>query len=60
MENYLKALDKGDRNVYLIDGDSLFAGTESDNCTVDGCHPNDLGFYRMAYGIFPVLKKILF
>ena len=60
MESYLKALDKGDKNVYYIDGDSLFAGDEYDSCTVDGCHPNDLGFYRMAQGIVPILKEILY
>ena len=60
MESYLKALDKGDKNVYYIDGDSLFAGDEFDSCTVDGCHPNDLGFYRMAKGILPILKEILY
>ena len=60
MESYLKALDKGDKNVYFIDGDSLFAGYEYDSCTVDGCHPNDLGFYRMAQGILPILKEILY
>ena len=60
MESYLKALDKGDKNVYYIDGDSLFAGYEYDSCTVDGCHPNDLGFYCMAQGILPVLKEILY
>lgn len=60
MESYLKALDKGDKNVYFIDGDSLFAGDEYDSCTVDGCHPNDLGFYRMAQGILPIMKEVLF
>ncbi len=59
MESYLKALDKGDKNVYYIDGDSLFAGYDFDSCTVDGCHPNDLGFYRMAQGILPIMKEIL-
>lgn len=60
MESYLKALDKGDKNVYFIDGDSLFSGDEYDSCAVDGCHPNDLGFYRMAQGILPILKEILY
>lgn len=60
MESYIKALDRGDKNVYFIDGDSLFAGEEYDGCTVDGCHPNDLGFYRMAKGILPILKEILY
>lgn len=30
-----------------------------DACTVDGCHPNDLGFYRIAQGMLPTLKHIL-
>ena len=30
-----------------------------DGCTVDKCHPNDLGFYRMAQAVYPVLKKYL-
>lgn len=60
MESYIKALDCGDRNVYFIDGDSLFACREFDSCTVDGCHPNDLGFYLMAQGMYPILKNILF
>ena len=60
MESCLKALDKGDKNVYYIDGDSLFAGAEYDSCTVDGCHPTDLGFYRMAKGILPILKEIIY
>lgn len=60
MESYIKALDKGDKNVYFIDGDSLFTGVEYDSCTVDGCHPNDLGFYRMAQGIMPIIRKLLY
>ena len=27
--------------------------------TVDGCHPNDLGFYRMYQAVLPVLRKVL-
>lgn len=29
------------------------------NCTIDGCHPNDLGFYRMAQVLAPVLAEAL-
>lgn len=60
METYRKAVAEGDRNVYFVDGAGLFAGAAWDACTVDGCHPNDLGFYRMAQGMLPWLKKILF
>ncbi|MFQ9872350.1 MAG: hypothetical protein ACLRVT_04860 [Oscillospiraceae bacterium] len=30
---------------------------DRDACTVDGCHPNDLGFYRMAHTLRPVVGK---
>lgn len=49
----------GDKNVYFIDGRSLFGSDNRDNCSVDGCHPNDLGFYRMAENIGVVIKEIL-
>ena len=58
-ETFKRALEAGDKNVYFIDGAMLFAGDERDACTVDGCHPNDLGFYRIAQGILPTLKHIL-
>lgn len=56
---YDKALSEGDRNVYYIDGESLFDGDMRDACTVDMCHPNDLGFMRMAKTIYPVLVDAL-
>jgi len=56
---YRNAKEKGDKNVYFIDGQSLFAGPDRDACTVDRCHPNDLGFYRMYETIAPVLQEAL-
>lgn len=52
---YENALASGDKNVYFIDGTDL--GVTGD-ATVDGCHPNDLGFYRMAEKIGNVIEKI--
>lgn len=52
------AVMRGDKNVFLIDGMRLFGEEDKENCTVDGVHPNDLGFYRMAQGIYRVLKEI--
>lgn len=43
----------------FIDGETLFDGPFSDNCTVDGCHPNDLGFYRMAMKMLPPLRRLI-
>lgn len=56
---YETALAEGDRNVYFIDGETLFGGEDWDCCTVDGCHPNDLGFYRMARRIEESLAPLL-
>ena len=55
---YDKAVAEGDKNVYFLDGASFF-GFDSNEHTVDTCHPTDLGFYLMAKGIEPVLCEIL-
>lgn len=57
--NYLKAKENGDVNVFFIDGERLFGEEDWDCCTGDSCHPNDLGFYRMAKAILPVLRQCL-
>lgn len=56
---YSNAVKAGDKNVYFVDGENLFGKTDRDACTVDGCHPNDIGFLRMAETVLPVLKKAL-
>ncbi len=57
-ETYIKAKKEGDKNVYLLDGHKIFGKFDRENCTVDGCHPNDLGFYRMAKLVYKTLKRI--
>ena len=52
---YKKAKKLGDKKVYFIDGGTFFKGVDRSKCTVDGCHPNDLGFEKMA----KVVKKKL-
>ena len=56
---YDAAVAEGDTNVYYIDGAELLAGECWDSCTVDGVHPNDFGFYRMAMRIEKTLKPII-
>ncbi len=56
---YEYAAAQGDEKVWFIDGKTLFAGDYLHNCTLDGCHPNDIGFYRMASVIGPVLARAL-
>lgn len=57
-KTYTDALAAGDRNVYFIDGPTLMKLAKNEG-TVDGCHPNDLGFYSMAKVLIPPLRKIL-
>jgi hypothetical protein len=49
---------KGDTNIYFCDGSKLL-GDDAHECTVDGSHPTDLGFLRMADGLTPILQRIL-
>ena len=59
-KSYLKARANGDENVYFLDGATLFGNYDREICTVEGIHPNDLGFYRMAQTIYETFKEINF
>ena len=53
--NRLKAA--GDRHVHYVHAAHLLGGDGED--TVDGTHPTDLGFMRMAEGMTPILREAL-
>ncbi len=55
---YDYAISNGDKNIYFIGGEELF-GNDYQFCTVDGCHPNDLGFYKMAQAYCSVLRPLI-
>ncbi len=48
----------GDKHVTLVEGTSLLSSGDSDGF-VDGVHPNDLGFERMAERLAPALRAAL-
>lgn len=48
----------GDKNIHFLNGGSLL-GEHAHECTVDGVHPTDLGFMKMADAIEPVIKKLI-
>lgn len=56
---YDNAMRAGDKNVWFMDGGTFFGEEGRSECTVDGTHPNALGFMRMAEKIYPVLKEAL-
>lgn len=49
---------QGDQHLHFHDGSTLL-GDDFEECTVDGVHPTDLGFWRMAKGLEPVFRGLL-
>ena len=58
MSSYLKARQTGDENVNFIDGLSFFVEPHQYDHSMDGIHPNDVGFLRMADSIGTVIRHI--
>jgi len=58
-QTYLNAVEAGDRKVWFVDGGTFFGSEGRGECTVDGTHPNALGFMRMAQTLYPLLCEIL-
>ena len=56
---YENAVNAGDKNVYLIDGESFYGTSERYLCTTDATHPNDIGHERMARVYEAILTGIL-
>lgn len=56
-QEVVEARMKTDKNIYFIDSEG-FLGDEHIG-TVDGTHPNDIGFTHMLEVITPKIKKIL-
>ena len=59
IESFNKAKAEGDNNVYFLSGKNLFGENDRENCTVDGCHPTDLGFYSMYVRLADEIKSII-
>lgn len=59
MKTYDNAVKSGDKNVYYIDGQTLFPPEFCEAALVDNIHPTDVGFLCMANVIGAKLKEIL-
>lgn len=57
-ETYDYAVSNGDTHIYFIDGQGMFDIFGGDSGTVDGIHPNDLGFLCMAKALSDVMKNL--
>ena len=56
---YENARKNGDNYVWFVDGRDLMKGVDSSYTSVDGTHPNDLGFYAMYKNALPVIEEAL-
>ena len=64
LRTYANAIKRGDEHVKFVDGMEVFKearklGIAADSCTVDGCHPNDLGFSCMAKVFGDTIREVL-
>ena len=64
LKTYADAVKRGDEKVAFIDGTEVFKeahklGVSADSCTVDGIHPNDLGFACMAKVFGDAIRKAI-
>ena len=50
--------EAGDTQIHFFDGARLL-GRDYDECTVDGVHPNDVGFFKMADALAPVIRQLI-
>ena len=57
--NYERALAEGDENVYFVDGAKVYPEDIRDECTSDGCHPNDMGYSYMADAFGKIIKELI-
>ncbi len=55
-ESYLRAKNRGD-NVYFVDNHKAIGEDFIDCATVDGCHPNDFGFVKMADNYLKTIEE---
>lgn len=58
-DHYKRARAEGDDNVYFVDGSLMYPSEVRDDCSSDGCHPNDLGYHYMANAFEAVIKPLL-
>lgn len=63
-QTYENALMRGDKNVQFVEGSTVYSqveqlGVAADSCTVDGVHPNDLGFACMANSFGKAISRMI-
>ena len=59
-KTYENAVANGGQQAAFVDGETLYGQVDRDMSAVDGTHPNDLGFWRMAEALWPMLQNLLY
>ena len=60
LDTYNRARAEGDENIYFLNAYGCFGEKLSGECgTIDRCHPDSLGFLRMANLVYPLLNELL-
>jgi len=57
-KTYEDAVQAGDKHVWFVDGSTLIDQEAKVAASVDGCHPNDLGFFCMYRNLLPLFAEI--
>ncbi|OCT12076.1 hypothetical protein A8709_29930 [Paenibacillus pectinilyticus] len=50
---------EGDAHLHFCDGGELL-GPDYQECTTDGIHPSDLGYFHIANALSPTISKLVF
>lgn len=58
-QSFLRARELGDKRVYFLNGKSIFTGRDRELCTIEGTHPTDIGFLKMADSFEDILIRII-
>ena len=57
-KTYLTAKKNGDNNVYFLSGKRFYGKGNCWDFAIEGCHPTDRGFHRMAEEIYKKMIEI--
>ena len=57
--SFRRAKEAGDKNVYFLSGESMFIGRDRELCTIEGTHPTDIGFLKMANAFEDVFVRVI-
>ena len=58
-ETFRYAKNMGDKNIYFLDGSSVYSGDNANIAVIDGVHPSDLGFSLIANMLEEIIARLI-